>query len=103
MWINLRVYKMRLTDMRMTIYLLSFVSCLNVLIHYGLQNTHDRGSTFFVIEMLRFTIFFSITYYYCDRASGLLPNKKFIKMILKVLFAMCMVFIIAIGVFLIVD
>lgn len=81
----------------MLIFLFAFLSSINVFLHYGLLNSDLRGPTFFMIEMFRFTIFFFITYYYCDRASGLLPNKKLIKIFLRLLFIMSIIFILAIG------
>ena len=48
--------------------------------------------------MSRFTTFFFITYYYSDRASGLLPNKKVIRKGLLVLFCLSIALILVVGI-----
>jgi hypothetical protein len=56
----------------------SLLATINTFIHYALLYAEFKARMFFLIEIFRFVIFFLIVYYYCKRASGLLPNKKII-------------------------
>ena len=101
MWIYYHVNKVKFSDTRQIIIVISFIATLNIFVHYGFTHADFKARTFFVIEIFRFTLFFSIVYYYCKRASGLLPNKRIITAFLKILFIICIVLILAMGIILI--
>jgi len=83
--------------MRILIFAISFLSTLNIFIHYAIINPKTRSKSYFVIEIFRLSVFFLICYYYCNKASGLLPNKRIIRILLRILFIISLVTIMVIG------
>ena len=81
----------------MLIFLVGLATSLNMFIHYSFISNLNKARTFFVIEMLRFSLFFMVCYYFISKASGLLPNKKYIMIILRLVFGITFIFIIAVG------
>ena len=60
------------SDLRITILLLCLANITNVVIHYAFLNKTQKAKTFFTIEIGRFTIFYIVSYYYLQKASGLI-------------------------------
>ena len=72
-------------------------SALDMFIHYSFMKGSLKGETFFVIEVFRLTVFFMICHYYISKASGLLPNKKMIMIILNIFYGIILTVFMAIG------
>ena len=66
-------------------------------LHYGVFPSQTRSKRFIGIEIFRFLTYFLICYYYCDRASGVLPNRRKYKLFLQVLFPIVVTFIVVFG------
>lgn len=82
-----RAHMIKCGDSRMIIMNLCILACLHSLVHYGVLPTQMRARTFFVVEMGRLTILFSICLYYSSKASGLLLGRKTFMFSLKLLYS----------------
>ena len=85
-------------DIKMIIFYLCAANQFNVWFHYNFMGKNLLGKTFFLFDISRFIIFFLIFYYYCQKAGKLLPNKKNIMLLLKVVFIVCLNVIICLGI-----
>ena len=92
--------KIRFTDYRMAIFMVGLGSSLNMIIHYGFLPPYQKGQSFFIIEIFRFVLFFMVCYYFISKASRLLPNKRFIMMLLRLIFAITLVVVLVSGIIL---
>jgi len=97
MYIHNTYYKVIWADFRMLIFTVCLLSSVDAFIHYQFLLGEQRGRTFFLIEIFRFIEFFIICYYYCNKASSLLPNKKLIKIILRLIFVIIVTLILTLG------
>jgi hypothetical protein len=95
--------RMPKTDFRLVILIVCLISSVYTFIHYGMMSALSRSKTFFVNEFFRFIILFTVCYYYCDKASGLLKNKKKIIIALKMWGIISVFLILLIGIFSIVK
>ena len=92
--------KIALIEYRMMIFLMGIVTSLNFFVHYSFLDSLDKSRGFFFIEVCRFTLFFMVCYYFISKASGLLPNKKYILIIIRLVFGVTFIFILTSGVIL---
>ena len=53
---------------------------------YSFFSASQKSTTYFVVEIFRFMIFFFVCYYFGDKASNLLPDKESIKTGLQIFF-----------------
>lgn len=62
-------------DMRVHILFLCLLNSAYVFVHYSFEVGSIKSETFFIFEISQFTIFYMICYYYCHKASSLLPQR----------------------------
>ena len=74
MYIYIKIYSISPGDRRLIILLICWLSALFTWFRYSFFNTEEKGFTFFFVEIFRFIIFYTVCYYYCSKASDLLPN-----------------------------
>ena len=86
MFVYKSIYKVPASDKRYIIMLISWFSTLFTWVRYSFFTQEQKGTTFFFVELFRFIIFFFVCYYFCDKASCLLPNKEQIKTALQIFF-----------------
>jgi len=80
------------------ILLMCIFSQINNFIHYNLRQS-QQCTTFISIEMFRFTIFFTLMYHYCVKASSLFHNNKHMLLIsLRVLLVFSLIIISLFGI-----
>ena len=84
-------------DWKMVIFQICLINQLNVWVHYNFMGSTLLGQTFFLFEIFRFMIFFLIFYYYCQKAGKLLPDKKKIMVVVRILFMACFITIMGLG------
>lgn len=92
-----RSHFITLSDSRQRIFLICQVSTLFNLFHYGVYNHNLRPYSFFMIEVFRTLIMFSICYYYCTKAIGLLPHHKKFLLSLQIWGFVSIVMLISLG------
>ena len=63
-------------NLKAAILLVGFINTMYIFIHYGLENRMYRRNTFFIIEVFRYTMQTLLCYYYTQKATGLLDNRK---------------------------
>ena len=78
--------------------LLCILATCYTFFHYGVIPTGMRSGLFFIIEIFRLSILFWLCLYYSQRASGLLPNRKYFMKGLKILFILGLGFNVFLGV-----
>mmetsp|Transcript_35657 Transcript_35657/g.54556 ORF Transcript_35657/g.54556 Transcript_35657/m.54556 type:complete len:228 (+) Transcript_35657:8-691(+) len=83
-WVYVKAYRMSFKDMRLWIFSLCLVSQAYTFVHYGLIYKIYRAKLFFLNELFRFLVLFYICYYYIDKASGLVSNRKFIMRLMRI-------------------
>jgi hypothetical protein len=79
------------------IFVVGIITSANLFIHYSFVSVHGEAQSFFLIEIFRFSLFFLVCYYFTSKASGLLPNKRFMMIVLKITFGITFLFIVAVG------
>lgn len=84
--------------MRLWVYVLCIIDSLNTIWHYGIAPITDKGKTFVIVEILRYTIFFLVCYYYCDKAKKLLTYKEDCISVLKVVYILTLIASVAFGI-----
>jgi hypothetical protein len=93
-----KIYQVPSSDRRIQILIICLFSSLYSGIRYSTFISVWKGKTFFMVEIFHFVIFFADCYYFCSKSSNLLPNKEYVKWLLKViftfLFALCFGFMI---------
>ena len=86
------------SDSRMVIMNVCIVACLQTVVHYGILPNPMRARTFFVVEVFRLTILFSICLYYSSKASGLLQGRKSFMRRLKLLYGIGVSSLVVLGI-----
>jgi len=83
-FVYMKFHQINKSDQRLWIFGLCLVSEIYTFFHYGIVNAKLKGNLYFINEIFRFLIMFSICYYYINKASGLLENRKFIMRLMKI-------------------
>jgi len=97
LYVYLWSHKISVLDFRVITFFMCLLSSINVFIHYGFFSTIDKGKTFFLIELFRFSIFFMMCYYYCKKASKLVSYQQWVLIFLRLLFVSGCVLIVCMG------
>lgn len=101
--IYLKHFNIKCQDFRVLTLIIGLLSSLNIFVHYGFLSSDDKSRTFFLIEMMRFLLFFMICYHYTKKASRLLKRKEKIMLMLHVLFICIVVFNLGVGIYMLVG
>ena len=75
-YVQLKVLKSQYFELKVCIFYVAFLSSVNTIIHYSLFTEQLMFQTYFILEIFRFTLFFMVCYYYIQKASGLLPDRR---------------------------
>jgi hypothetical protein len=84
-------------DMRVHILILCLLNSAYVFVHYSLESASIKSETFFIFEISQFTIFYMICYYYCQKASSLLPRRQVYIFTIRILFVIGITTILTVG------
>lgn len=89
--------KLNCKDQRIQILMFSAFSSFYVFMHYGIIPRRYRAMFFVYIEFFRLFILYSICYYYCAKASGLLKKRKIVIAFLRILFVLGSILMLVFG------
>lgn len=83
----------------MWVFVFCICSSIWSIIHYGIIPSTERGKTFCIIEIFRYTIFFLTCFYYSHKAKKLITYKEECVSMLKVMFCLILLTSIVLAIF----
>ena len=91
-------YKLNFRDKRIQILGLCVAASFYTVVHYGVMPRSWRASNFVNIEFFRLCILYYICLFFCEKASGLLKNRKIITIFLQVFFGLSSLLMLTFGI-----